>query len=248
MPHRYIRGYGGIGRRARLRIWCPRRAGSSPVTRTKQDPNHLGSDFVLFVPAIRTGRKAEEGLILPINQKGKILSVALSLFFEHGYDGVSINDIAKAVGISKSTIFHYFANKDELFNEIFVHCQMTAARFVTEFGYQESSDCRAMIELCILFAFQYRREFIFMLDNERNLHITEESKTKGLHINQRTIDVILLAQQRGEVVPLPADILALMMSDIIRNALPFLDGGGKIDEQHKMELVCAIERFLKKES
>ena len=26
-------GYGGIGRRARFRIWCPRRAGSSPVIR-----------------------------------------------------------------------------------------------------------------------------------------------------------------------------------------------------------------------
>ena len=29
------RGYGGIGRRARFRFWCPRRAGSSPVTRTR---------------------------------------------------------------------------------------------------------------------------------------------------------------------------------------------------------------------
>ena len=31
---RQIGGCGGIGRRARLRIWCLRRAGSSPVTRT----------------------------------------------------------------------------------------------------------------------------------------------------------------------------------------------------------------------
>ena len=30
------RGYGGIGRRARFRFWCPRRAGSSPVTRTSK--------------------------------------------------------------------------------------------------------------------------------------------------------------------------------------------------------------------
>ena len=29
-------GYGGIGRRARFRFWCPRRAGSSPVTRTSK--------------------------------------------------------------------------------------------------------------------------------------------------------------------------------------------------------------------
>lgn len=30
-------GYGGIGRRARLRIWCHRRGGSSPFSRTKTD-------------------------------------------------------------------------------------------------------------------------------------------------------------------------------------------------------------------
>ena len=33
---RKICGYGGIGRRARFRIWCLRRAGSSPVIRTDQ--------------------------------------------------------------------------------------------------------------------------------------------------------------------------------------------------------------------
>ena len=31
-----VRGHGGIGRRARFRFWCPRRAGSSPVARTMQ--------------------------------------------------------------------------------------------------------------------------------------------------------------------------------------------------------------------
>ena len=30
-----ICGYGGIGRRARFRFWCLRRAGSSPVARIK---------------------------------------------------------------------------------------------------------------------------------------------------------------------------------------------------------------------
>ncbi len=43
------RGYGGIGRRARFRFWCPRRAGSSPVTRTskKNAVESLHSVFLL---------------------------------------------------------------------------------------------------------------------------------------------------------------------------------------------------------
>ena len=42
-------GYGGIGRRARFRFWCPRRAGSSPVTRTskKNAVESLHSVFLL---------------------------------------------------------------------------------------------------------------------------------------------------------------------------------------------------------
>ena len=45
------RGYGGIGRRARFRFWCPRRAGSSPVTRTskKNAVESLHSVFLLLI-------------------------------------------------------------------------------------------------------------------------------------------------------------------------------------------------------
>ena len=43
------RGYGGIGRRARFRFWCPRRAGSSPVTRTsKKTLWNLSTAFFLL--------------------------------------------------------------------------------------------------------------------------------------------------------------------------------------------------------
>ena len=41
-----ISGYGGIGRRARFRFWCLRRAGSSPVVRILRTPI-LGRSFLL---------------------------------------------------------------------------------------------------------------------------------------------------------------------------------------------------------
>ena len=43
-----ISGCGGIGRRARFRFWCPRRAGSSPVTRINaQTLNDKGLGFFI---------------------------------------------------------------------------------------------------------------------------------------------------------------------------------------------------------
>jgi len=44
--------------------------------------------------------------------------VAIGLFAEHGYRGVSMRAIATAMGVSAMTPYRYFANKDELFNFI----------------------------------------------------------------------------------------------------------------------------------
>lgn len=44
-----------------------------------------------------------------------IVDAAEKLFFAKGYDNVSMNDIAAAVGMNKATLYLYFENKDSLF-------------------------------------------------------------------------------------------------------------------------------------
>jgi TetR/AcrR family transcriptional regulator len=48
-------------------------------------------------------------------KREEIISTAEKLFFSKGYDDVSMNDIAKDVGMSKATLYLYFDNKDSLF-------------------------------------------------------------------------------------------------------------------------------------
>ncbi|RPH97621.1 MAG: TetR/AcrR family transcriptional regulator [Lysobacterales bacterium] len=45
----------------------------------------------------------------------RILRIAAPLFAVKGFSGVSINDIAEAVGGSKANIFHHFPNKQALY-------------------------------------------------------------------------------------------------------------------------------------
>lgn len=47
-----------------------------------------------------------------------ILAEARHLFALRGFDGVSINDVAVAVGVSKSNIFHHFGTKQALYLEV----------------------------------------------------------------------------------------------------------------------------------
>jgi TetR/AcrR family transcriptional regulator len=45
----------------------------------------------------------------------RILAVAESLFARSGYDGVSMNAVAREAGVSKANVFHHFGNKEELY-------------------------------------------------------------------------------------------------------------------------------------
>ena len=60
--------------------------------------------------------------------KEKILCTALELFSQRGYDGVSVRDIARAVGIRESSIYNHFKSKQAIFDGI------------VEFFYQQSED------------------------------------------------------------------------------------------------------------
>ena len=48
------------------------------------------------------------------NQREKIITVASRIMSQKGYKGASLQEISDLVGIHKTTIFHYFKNKEEL--------------------------------------------------------------------------------------------------------------------------------------
>ncbi len=48
----------------------------------------------------------------------EILNAALNLFVKRGYSATTLNQIAKAAGISKGTLYLYYDNKEELFRSM----------------------------------------------------------------------------------------------------------------------------------
>ncbi len=51
--------------------------------------------------------------------KEKIFDIAVDLFAERGYDGVSIRDIARAVDIKESSVYKHYASKEAILDSIF---------------------------------------------------------------------------------------------------------------------------------
>jgi TetR/AcrR family transcriptional regulator, biofilm operon repressor len=52
------------------------------------------------------------------NTKETILYQALTLFSDRGYEGVTMRDIAGAVGIKAASLYNHFKNKEDIFNSI----------------------------------------------------------------------------------------------------------------------------------
>ncbi len=62
--------------------------------------------------------------------KQLILDTALALFMDQGYEGASMNDIATAVGIRKSSLYAHFRGKEAIFEAVFEDILTEYAGFI----------------------------------------------------------------------------------------------------------------------
>lgn len=49
--------------------------------------------------------------------RDQVVDVALGVFMERGYDGTSMADIARALGVHKSSIYHHVVGKEQLLDD-----------------------------------------------------------------------------------------------------------------------------------
>jgi AcrR family transcriptional regulator len=58
-------------------------------------------------PSSRVARRRDR-------RKAEIVRTATELLAQHGYQGMSLEDVAEQTDIAKATLYHYFSGKDEL--------------------------------------------------------------------------------------------------------------------------------------
>lgn len=63
-------------------------------------------------------RSFSEGRAKPRAKEQEVLDVATAYFLKHGYQGASINAMARSSGISKESIYRYFSSKKQLFEAV----------------------------------------------------------------------------------------------------------------------------------
>src|SRR4029078_11995838 len=65
-------------------------------------------------------------------KRQQILDGARKVFLEHGFDGASVNDVVRATGVSKGTVYAYFPSKERLFETLIFESRRSQAERLFE--------------------------------------------------------------------------------------------------------------------
>ena len=165
------------------------------------------------------------------NTKERIIKKALKLFLQKGFDRTSMNDIARAVEISKPAIYHHFESKEGLaegvldyFADIMKEWSTSQVRDVNnihdriKFSFESIKNFHEVEKIILGEDVNYKYSFndFIIIASKNSVIFREKMKNIVLQTLQVEKDNIIKGQINGEIrSDLDAEILALQMHSII---------------------------------
>uniref|UniRef100_A0A9E7ZR95 TetR/AcrR family transcriptional regulator n=1 Tax=Bosea sp. NBC_00436 TaxID=2969620 RepID=A0A9E7ZR95_9HYPH len=146
------------------------------------------------------------------NARDRILDDAAHLFARDGYDGTSLSELATSVGVTKAAIYHYFPNKQEIYEAIIVRTLEGLRRHVSQATAGASSPEEALARFMTTHADFFEDHydgFLTMLvaygGMENVVMIAEAQKLRDEH-EQALRQIIADGIARGAFRPIDVDV------------------------------------------
>jgi AcrR family transcriptional regulator len=166
--------------------------------------------------------------------RGQILDKASRLFYERGFDATSIRDIAEAVKISSSTMYHHFATKQEVLHEI-------VRRFMTDFVEatlpalrDESLSATERIRLTIAKHIEIsdERRAELLIGNPIRYALNPAQRELGIKLqaayHDAVRDTIMHGCRTGEFTVADVSLVTLAILDMLNGIREWFSPGGRL--------------------
>ncbi len=138
-----------------------------------------------------------------------IVSAASALFMERGIAATSMDDIAKAAGYSKTTLYVYFENKEEIVGILVLNSMKKLYDYISSALIQHETT-KARFDFICRGLVQYQEEFPFYfkmvldkinIDFESKEYLPEERETYqiGEEINEKIKTFLLSGMEKGDL-------------------------------------------------
>ena len=175
------------------------------------------------MPSKSQRRSKSKKRIVSEYRRGEIIDAARTVFARRGFEGGTIDEVARHAGIAKGTVYLYFRSKPEIFKAVFEH-DMKALKQSTMDRIDAAGTLREKIQAFVMVRLQNaetRSDFFRIMDAEHgNLAITRSQyrnwlREPVLHLAQAIEDAI----HSGEIRPVPAEKAAWSIADITRGVI-----------------------------
>ena len=152
------------------------------------------------------GRRKKESRSV---HRENIVSAASTLFMERGIAAASMDDIAKAAGYSKATLYVYFENKEEIVGILVLNSMKKLYDYISSALIQHETT-KARYDFICRGLVQYQEEFPFYfkmvldkinIDFESKEYLPEERETYqiGEEINEKIKNFLLSGMEKGDL-------------------------------------------------
>ena len=196
------------------------------------------------VPQARPGRTRRN---LPAEEwRARIIQVARALFAEHGYDAVTMEEIARNASISRARLYRLFPGRREVFEAIITQdAQSLAGELLLELAGAADAPAKVRALVDVFFRFVETRQ-----ERHRILYSHAGQTDPALAEMMRTVRGALAEALSQQLAPLRADAderspaeLRLMAHGIIamaEGAATAWASGPRLDRDRSVELITDI--------
>lgn len=186
-----------------------------------------------------------------LRTRRQLEATALELFLAHGFDAVSVADVAAAAEVSKPTLFRYFPSKEDLVLDRFADHQDEAARIVRDRAAGQTPV--AALRAHFVAALAERDPITGLCDHpnvlafQRLLYTTASLESRMAHYTDREIELLAAVLEAESVDPLTARLAAMHLvatrHELGRENWRRMDGGQSADEAHPAAVADADRTF-----
>lgn len=137
----------------------------------------------------RTPEPARRVVKNPDDRQAEILDAARALFFEHGYEAASVQQIIDRIGISKGAFYHHFDSKEALLDRLVTHMAAEGAESARLAAEQAEGDALDRLAACYRQGWSYKQEHLAVgLEAMRAMYAPD-----NLHLRMRLVRASQLA-------------------------------------------------------
>lgn len=179
------------------------------------------------------------------NTKKKIIKEATDLFYELGFVKASIRDIVRGVGVTNSTVYIHFKNKDEILFSIIKDIGATLLEELQ--GAMEGHDdpvdgLREMIfrQVCLIKG--KRKEIKIYMDEQCQLPPALRKKSIEQHrrIYELYTDKIGEIRDRGHIHDMDRSVMTFCVFAMMNWAYRWFQEGGRLTIEEVAEEIIAV--------